>query len=253
MNLEGRMSRLAGRKILITGGASGIGRATALLCAEEGAAVAVLDRSEDAAREVASAAGGAAFAVDVAEPASVNSAVERAAAAMGGLDGVVNAAGIFSSEGLTDTSPELFNRILTVNVTGTFLVIHAAERYLRIADRATVVNIGSGVGLKPTGPGSTAYVASKGGVIAMTRVLAMELAPKIRVNVVCPGMVETAMTESFLRNNLGEIRPEIARLYALGRAASADELASAILFLTSDESSFVTGIALPVDGGRTYH
>jgi NAD(P)-dependent dehydrogenase (short-subunit alcohol dehydrogenase family) len=247
------MARLAGRKILITGAASGIGRATAMLCAKEGASVAVLDRSEDAANEVAAGIGGHAFPVDVADPGSVNSAVELAAAAMNGIDGLVNAAGIFSSEGLTDTSPELFNRILTVNITGTFLVIHAAERFLRAATSATVVNIGSGVGLKPTGPGSTAYVASKGGVIAMTRVLAMELAPKIRVNVVCPGMVETAMTESFLRNNQGEIRPEIARLYALGRAATADELANAILFLTSDESSFVTGVALPVDGGRTYH
>ena len=247
------MTRLTGRKILITGGASGIGRATAVLCAKEGAAVAVLDRSEDAANSVASGIGGKAFVVDVADPGSVNSAVEMAAAAMGGLDGVVNAAGIFSSEGLTDTSPELFNRILTVNVTGTFLVVRAAERFLRAADHATVVNIGSGVGLKPTGPGSIAYVASKGGVIAMTRELAMELAPTIRVNVVCPGMVDTAMTESFIRDNQGELRPEIARLYALGRAATADELANAILFLTSGESSFVTGIALPVDGGRTYH
>jgi NAD(P)-dependent dehydrogenase (short-subunit alcohol dehydrogenase family) len=247
------MTRLVGRKILITGGASGIGRATAVLCAKEGGSVAILDRSEDAARTVAAEIGGSAFAVDVADPASVNAAVGQAAAAMGGIDGLVNAAGIFSSEGLTDSSPELFNRILTVNITGTFLIIHAAERFLRAADHATIVNIGSGVGLKPTGPGSTAYVASKGGVIAMTRSLAMELAPKIRVNVVCPGMVDTAMTESFIRNNQGEIRPEIARLYALGRAATANELASAILFLTSDESSFVTGIALPVDGGRTYH
>lgn len=247
------MTRLAGRKVLITGGASGIGRATAVLFANEGATVAVLDRSADAATEVASSIGGRAFVVDVADPGSVNSAVELAAAAMGGLDGVVNAAGIFSSEGLTDTSPELFNRILTVNVTGTFLVVHAAERFLRAASHATIVNIGSGVGLKPTGPGSTAYVASKGGVIAMTRALAMELAPKIRVNVVCPGMVDTAMTESFLRNNQGDVRPEIAGLYALGRAATADELANAILFLTSNESSFVTGVTLPVDGGRTYH
>jgi NAD(P)-dependent dehydrogenase (short-subunit alcohol dehydrogenase family) len=248
-----RMARLAGRKILITGGASGIGRATAVVCAREGADVAVLDRSEAAANEVAGRIGGKAFAMDVADPGSVASAVELATAAMGGLDGVVNAAGIFSSEGLSDTSPELFTRILTVNLTGTFLVIRAAERFLRAAKCATVVNIGSGVGLKPTGPGSTAYVASKGGVIAMTRALAMELAPKIRVNVVCPGMVDTAMTESFIRNNMGGIRPEIAGLYALGRAASAEELANAILFLTSDESSFVTGIALPVDGGRTYH
>jgi NAD(P)-dependent dehydrogenase (short-subunit alcohol dehydrogenase family) len=247
------MPRLSGRKILITGGASGIGRATSILCAREGASVCVLDRSEDAANDVAARVSGSAFAVDVADPDSVASAVERAAAAMNGIDGVVNAAGIFSSEGLTDTTPELFNRILTVNVTGTFLIIRAAERFLRAAASATVVNIGSGVGLKPTGPSSTAYVASKGGVIAMTRELAMELAPKIRVNVVCPGMVDTAMMESFLRNNQGEIRPEIAGLYALGRAATAEELANAILFLTSDQSSFVTGIALPVDGGRTYH
>jgi NAD(P)-dependent dehydrogenase (short-subunit alcohol dehydrogenase family) len=247
------MPRLGGRKILITGGASGIGRATARLCAREGASVTVLDRSVEAAETVANEIGGHAFAVDVADPESVGVAVARAAAVMGGLDGVVNAAGIFASEGLTDTSAELFNRILTVNVTGTFLVVQAAERFLRSAGGATVVNIGSGVGLKPSGPGSTAYVASKGGVIAMTRSLAIELAPKIRVNVVCPGMVETAMTESFLRNNQGEIRPEIARLYALGRAASAEELAAAILFLTSEESSFVTGIVLPVDGGRTFH
>ena len=101
------MTLLTGRKILITGGASGIGRATAARCAREGAAVAVLDRSADAAREVAARSGGHAFAVDVADPASVTAAVEDAAAVMGGLDGVVNAAGIFSSEGLTETSPEL--------------------------------------------------------------------------------------------------------------------------------------------------
>ena len=247
------MARMSGRKLLITGGASGIGRATAMLCATEGAAVSVLDRSGDAANTVAADIKGHAFVVDVADPASVNSAVERAAAAMGGLDGVVNAAGIFSSEGLTDTTPDLFNKIMTVNVTGTFMVIRAAERFLRAAASGSVVNIGSGVGLKPTGPGSTAYVASKGGVIAMTRALAMELAPKIRVNVVCPGMVDTAMTEGFIRNNHGDLRPELAGLYALGRAASAEELARAIVFLLSEEASFITGIALPVDGGRTYH
>ncbi len=247
------MARMSGRKLLITGGASGIGRATAILCAKEGAAVSVLDRSGDAANTVAAEIKGHAFVVDVADPASVNSAVERAAAAMGGLDGVVNAAGIFSSEGLTDTTPDLFNKIMTVNVTGTFMVIRASERFLRAAASGSVVNIGSGVGLKPTGPGSTAYVASKGGVIAMTRALAMELAPKIRVNVVCPGMVDTAMTEGFIRNNHGDLRPELAGLYALGRAASAEELARAIVFLLSEEASFITGIALPVDGGRTYH
>jgi len=179
------MARLNGRKILITGGASGIGRATAVLCARR-------RRGRGAG-----SLGGAAEAVAAGLAARVRGGCRRSGFSRDGggtrgggdgrLDGVVNAAGIFSSEGLTDTSPDLFNRILTVNVTGTFLVVRAAERFLRAADTATIVNIGSGVGLKPTGPGSIAYVASKGGVIAMTRSMAMELAPKIRVNVVCPG------------------------------------------------------------------
>jgi NAD(P)-dependent dehydrogenase (short-subunit alcohol dehydrogenase family) len=172
---------------------------------------------------------------------------------MGGLDGVVNAAGIFSAAGLPDTSPALFARTLAVNLTGTFLVIQAAAPLLLAAGQGTIVNIGSGVGLLPTGPGSTAYVASKGGVIAMTKALAQELAPTVRVNVVCPGAVETAMTASFIRNAAGEVDPAIVRRYALRRPGEPEELAAAILFLTSYESSFVTGIALPVDGGRTFH
>jgi NAD(P)-dependent dehydrogenase (short-subunit alcohol dehydrogenase family) len=172
---------------------------------------------------------------------------------MGGIDGLVNAAGIFSSGGLKNTTPAEFARILGVNLTGTFLVIQAAAPHLLKAGRGTIVNIGSGVGILPTGPDSTAYVASKGGVIAMTKAIAMELAPRIRVNVVCPGAVETPMTATFIRDASGAHNPAIARRYALGRPAAAEELAAAILFLTSDEASFVTGIALPVDGGRTYH
>jgi NAD(P)-dependent dehydrogenase (short-subunit alcohol dehydrogenase family) len=247
------MARLTGRRIIITGGASGIGRATAAMFAREGAAVAVLDRSESAAMAVAEAIGGTAITVDVADAVSVASAVAQAAAAMGGLDGLVNAAGIFSAAGLTETSPELFARTLAVNLTGTFLMIQAAAPLLLAAGQGTIVNIGSGVGLLPTGPGSTAYVASKGGVIAMTKALAQELAPAVRVNVVCPGAVATAMTASFMRNAAGEVDPAIVSRYALRRSAEADEIAAGILFLTSSESSFVTGVTLPVDGGRTYH
>jgi NAD(P)-dependent dehydrogenase (short-subunit alcohol dehydrogenase family) len=105
----------------------------------------------------------------------------------------------------------------------------------------------------PTGPGSIAYVASKGGVIAMSKSMAAELAPDIRVNVVCPGLVDTAMTAPFLRDTSGAVRPELAQRYTMRRPASPDEIAAAILFLTSAESSFVTGIAMPVDGGRTFH
>ncbi len=245
--------RLAGRRILITGGASGIGRATATLFVEEGATVAILDRSAEAAAAVASGLRGTAVPADLAEPAQVGRAVEGAAQAMGGLDGVVNAAGIFFGNGLADTTPEMFAQTLAINLTGTFLVVQAAVPLLRQSPRATIVNIGSGVGLTPTGPGSTAYVASKGGVIAMTKALALELAPTIRVNVVCPGAVDTPMTASFLRDAAGAVDPAIAARYALQRPAAPEEIAAAILFLTAHESSFVTGIALAVDGGRTLH
>lgn len=240
------MTRLAGRKILITGGASGIGKATAALFRDEGAQVAILDRP-------GSTAEGTFVPVDVADPASVQQAVRAAQSALGGLDGVVNAAGIFSAAGLADTSPDLFSQTLAVNLMGTFLVIQAAAPLLLAAGAATIVNIGSGVGITPTGPGSTAYVASKGGVIAMSKALAMELAPTVRVNVVCPGAVETPMTQSFLRNASGQVDPAITGRYALRRAASPEEIAAGILFLTSAESSFVTGVTLPVDGGRTFH
>lgn len=247
------MPRLTGRKIIITGGASGIGRATARLFRQEGAAVAILDRSDTEAREVAEEIGGIAFGCDVSDPASVTTAVTQAAEAMGGLDGLVNAAGIFSTTGIADTSPEAFARILAVNLTGTFLVIQAAAPLIQAAGKGTIVNIASGVGLLPTGPGSIAYVASKGGVVAMTKSAAMELAPAIRVNSVCPGTVETAMTTAYVRTAAGDPNPAIASRYALRRLGHPEELAAAILFLTSDESSFMTGIALPVDGGRTFH
>ena len=241
------MGRLTGRRILITGGASGIGRATASLFMAEGAAVAVLDRAGDAGN-------GVFVPVDVADAASVKQAVAQAASALGGLDGVVNAAGIFSPAGLADTTADLFSQTMAVNLMGTFLVVQAAAPLLLAAGGpATIVNIGSGVGITPTGPGSTAYVASKGGVIAMTKALAMELAPTVRVNVVCPGAVETPMTQSFLRNAAGDVDPVLANRYALRRPGEPEELAAAILFLTSAESSFVTGIVMPVDGGRTFH
>jgi len=240
------MPRLQGRRIIITGGASGIGRATVSLFRQEGAAVAVLDRT-------ASPDGAPSFEVDVADASSVAQAVEAAAKVLNGLDGVVNAAGIFSAAGLAETSAELFSRTLAVNLTGTFLVIQAAAPHLQAAGGGTIVNIASGVGITPTGPGSIAYVASKSGVIGLTKVVAMELAPSVRVNAVCPGAVYTPMTQSFLKNASGATDPAIAGRYALRRAAAADELAAAILFLTSNEASFVTGIALPVDGGRTFH
>ncbi len=240
--------RVAGRKIVVTGGASGIGRAACALLAAEGAKVAVLDRAADP-----TAVRGHSFAVDVSDPAAVQRAMAAAANALGGIDGLVNAAGVFINKGLMETGLADWNATIAVNLTGTFLCVQAAVPFLRQAAQASIVNIGSGVGLLPTGPGSTAYVASKGGVIAMTRAMAMDLAPNIRVNVICPGAIETPMTAGTLRDASGAVAAAIVARYALGRPGSADEIANAILFLISHESSFVTGITLPVDGGRTFH
>ena len=166
---------------------------------------------------------------------------------------MVNNAGMALRRPTLELSLDDWNKVVEVNLTGTFLVVQAAAPFLKREKGATIVNIASGVGLTPTGPGSIAYVASKGGVVAMTKALAMELAPDVRVNSVCPGAVETPMTEGFIRDNTGNFAAGIAKRYALGRAAQPEELAAAILFLTSAESSFVTGVALPVDGGRTFH
>ncbi|HEY7576692.1 MAG TPA: SDR family NAD(P)-dependent oxidoreductase [Acetobacteraceae bacterium] len=241
------MARLEGRRVLVTGGASGIGYATCELFAREGAAVIVLDR--DASR----VAGVHAIAGDVSDAASVARAVREAAQALGGLDGLVNAAGVFVNKGLMETTAEDWDTTIAVNLTGTFLCVKAAVPLLREAGRATIVNIASGVGLLPTGGGSTAYVASKGGVIAMTRAMAAELAPAIRVNSICPGAVETPMTDGTLRDAAGAVIPAISERYALRRPAAPEEIAAAILFLTAHESSFVTGVSLAADGGRTFH
>jgi NAD(P)-dependent dehydrogenase (short-subunit alcohol dehydrogenase family) len=241
------MPRLAGRKIVITGGASGIGRATCALFVQEGAVVTVLDREAARVGDVR------AIATDVSDAASVMQAMQEAAQAMSGLDGLVNAAGVFINKNLMETDAVTWNTTIAVNLTGTFLCVQAAVPLLRQAGQATIVNIASGVGLLPTGGGSTAYVASKGGVIAMTRALAAELAPAIRVNAVCPGAVETPMTDGTLRDATGAVIPAIVNRYALGRPGSPEEIAAAILFLTSHESSFVTGINMAVDGGRTFH
>ena len=247
------ISRMHGRRVLITGGASGIGRATAILLRQEGAAVAVADRNAAAAAVVAAECGAMAVTMDVSDEANVQRGVDDAAANLGGLDGLVNAAGIFHPHLMMETELTTWQQTLAVNMTGVFLVCRAAVPHLRRADKASIVNIASGVGLQPTGAGSAAYTASKAGVIGFTRSIAAELAPTIRVNAVCPGAVDTPMTAGFLRDATGEVAPSIANRYALKRPAESTEIAAAILFLLSHEASFVTGVSLAVDGGRTFH
>jgi NAD(P)-dependent dehydrogenase (short-subunit alcohol dehydrogenase family) len=236
--------RLQGRRILITGAASGIGRKTAELFVNEGAALALLDRNRDGLAEVAREIQGLPVEADVAQEPSVARAVEQSAAAMGGIDGIVNAAGIVIHGSVLDVGVADWQRVLDVNLTGIYIVVRCCLPWLKQAPLATIVNIASGQGLVPNNPNMTAYAASKGGVVNLTRALAAELAPSIRVNSVCPGMVDTPMTAGLQR--------ELDR-YAMKRIANPFEIAQAILFLTSAESSFVTGAALAVDGGRTFH
>lgn len=137
-----------------------------------------------------------------------------------------------------------WRRILDVNPTGTYIVVRACLPWLTQATGATIVNIGSAQGLLPNAPGFTAYAASKGGVVNLSRALAAELAPAIRVNCICPGMVDTLMADGY-GANVGN--------YALRRLADPLEIARAILFLTSTDSSYVTGATLAADGGRSFH
>jgi len=238
------ISRLRNRRIVITGAASGIGRCTAQLFAAEGAALALLDRDLQRLAEVARETGGHAAAVDVTDEGSVAQAVEQGASAMGGIDGIVNAAGIVIRGSVLEVGVADWRRVLDVNLTGTYIVMRCCLPWLATAPGATIVNIASGQGLLPNSPEMTAYAASKGGVVNLTRALAAELAPTIRVNSVCPGMVDTPMTADGAQD---------ASPYALKRIAQPIEIAQAILFLTSADSSFVTGAALAVDGGRTFH
>jgi NAD(P)-dependent dehydrogenase (short-subunit alcohol dehydrogenase family) len=241
MAAEGRLQR---RRVLITGAASGIGWRTAQLFAAEGAALTLLDRRAEALAEIARETGGFAAPADVTDEASVAAAVARGAAAMGGLDGLVNAAGIVVRGRVLDIGPAEWRRVIEVNLTGIYIVVRCCLPLLSQATGATIVNIASGQGLLPNSPEMTAYAASKGGVVNLTRALAAELAPDIRVNSVCPGMVDTPMTAGGPR----DVTP-----YALKRIADPLEIAQAILFLSGAESSFVTGAALAIDGGRTFH
>jgi len=184
----------------------------------------------------------------VTEELSVETSVAGAAEFLGGIDGVVNAAGITEVAPLESTDFAMWRRVMAVNLDGTFLVCRACLAHLREAPFATIVNIASGQALLP-GASLSAYAASKGGVLTLSRALAAELAPRIRVNSVCPGIVDTPMVSG---NAVRSAAPDLGR-YALKRMASAQEIAQALLFFTGTESAFVTGAALAVDGGRTFH
>jgi NAD(P)-dependent dehydrogenase (short-subunit alcohol dehydrogenase family) len=253
MSSDHRYLDLRDRAYAVTGGGAGIGRATAEQLAALGARVAVIDRDAEAAEAVAEAVGGIAVAADIADADSVSAAFDRIGGEFGTLDGVVNSAGILGENlPLDDTTLDGWNRVLAVNLTGGYLVAKAAVPLLRKAGGGSIVFIASGVALTPLIPGITAYAASKGGVIALSKTLAKQLgAERIRVNVVCPGTVDTEMAP--LRDAGGALDPELLARYALGRGAAPSEIADAAVYLVGPRSSYVTGTVFAVDGGRSYH
>jgi NAD(P)-dependent dehydrogenase (short-subunit alcohol dehydrogenase family) len=246
--------RLAGRRVLVTGAASGIGLAIARLFRLEGARVAMLDR--DGARlNEAPVEGAVPFVCDVADERQVRGAVAGAASALGGLDGVVNSAGIDLMRPFEEMTPAEWARVLAVDLTGPMLVCHAALPAMKQAGRGTILNIASGAALRPLEQ-RTAYCAAKAGLVMFGKTLAVDLARyNIRVNAICPGIIDTPL---FRASWAGAADPEaelaqILDRYVIKRPGQPEEIAQAALYLTSDESSFVTGAALAVDGGRTFH
>jgi NAD(P)-dependent dehydrogenase (short-subunit alcohol dehydrogenase family) len=251
---------LEGGVVLVTGGGSGIGRATALEVAARGGAVAVVDRDVAGVDETVArvgAAGGRALAApaDVADEDAVRTAVERTIGALGRLDGIVTAAGIFDGpdlQPLADVTLETFNRTLSINLTGTFLTLKYALPHLERADgarRSSIVTIASTAGIRGHGYGS-GYTASKGGVVALTRLVAVQYGPKgVRANCICPGAVDTPMTGGVWDND--ESRARMKRDVPLGVVAQAVDIGSVAGFLLSPDAHHLTGQVLAVDGGST--
>jgi len=238
-------NRLKGRRIVVTGAASGMGEGISRFFVHEGARVTLLDINPNVLT-IAEELGQTGIVTDVSSEASVNAAITQAAKAMDGIDGVINSAGILQHTTLEDTDFATFQRIVGVNLAGPFLICKAALPHLRAAPRATIVNISSLAGLHGY-PTMSVYAATKGALIRFTESLMGEVGPTIRVNCICPGIIRTAMTEYMFRSNQ-PFEPE--NRIQVGRVGTPLDIAQTALFLTSDESAFISGEALPVSGGR---
>jgi NAD(P)-dependent dehydrogenase (short-subunit alcohol dehydrogenase family) len=247
--------RLAGKVALISGAARGQGEAEARLFAREGASVVVSDilveQGERVARRIVDDGGRAAFVrLDVRSEGHWARAVELAERTFGRLDVLVNNAGILGRPGILDTSLDLWERVVAVNQTGPFLGMRAVIPAMRRAGGGSIVNISSALAVVGYGE-SASYTAAKGALSALTRTVAVELAAeRIRVNVVHPGVIETPMVDDAMGDDevARAAQKDVAPMHRIGVAA---EVAAAVLYLASDESSFVTGAALAVDGGLT--
>jgi NAD(P)-dependent dehydrogenase (short-subunit alcohol dehydrogenase family) len=237
---------LAGKRVVVTGGASGIGRAIALRFAGEGARVAIVDVNEERAVQVAGEVKGSAHRADVADATALASAFADAERALGGLDVLVNNAGLSHLDFLHATDDAHWRRVIDVNLSGAFYAMRAAIPAMQRAGGGAIVNNASGSAPRPT-RGEGAYSAAKAGVVALTQIAAQEYGPAIRVNCISPGLVRTPMSEA-LFSRPDTLEP-LRRSAPLGRAGSAEEIADVALFLASDLSRYMTGQNLVVDGG----
>ena len=250
--------RLEQKVAIVTGAASGIGRATACLFAAEGAAVVLTDWSaepgEEATQEIVRGGGRAIFRrVDVAQEHDTQSLVEDTVAAFGGLDILVNNAGIMPAGSVLTQTVEEWDRVMAINLKGMFLCTRAAVPAMQARGAGhvgSIINVASPTGLLGY-PDIVAYSASKGGVFALTRALAVELAPAIRVNSLVPGTTNTGILQRYLDtvHDRDAVLRAFAAQHPLGRVGEPEDVARAALFLASDDAAFVTGSSLFVDGG----
>jgi meso-butanediol dehydrogenase/(S,S)-butanediol dehydrogenase/diacetyl reductase len=243
------MRGLENKRALITGGASGIGKATAMRFLEEGVKVAILDRDETACDQIQEelARLAAVIVADVSDSEAVKSAFSDLDDLWGGLDILINNAGISMRHEFLDIPPEEWRRVVDVNLNGVFYVAQAAARRMLQAGSGVIINMGSTNALLGY-PFYADYNASKAGVIELTRSMALELAPDVRVVAVCPGYVMTPMQEA---EYTPQMLAEVNRKIPLGRHAQPEEIAALFAFLASEEAAFITGQCYVIDGGET--
>src|SRR6266403_2275396 len=242
----------AGKVALVSGGASGIGRAAAAAWVAAGARVAVFDQSPERLEETAAALGREALATiagDVSDAGDCERAVAETVARFGRLDILLNSAGTGAMGRVWELDPVVWDRVLAVNLRGTFLLTRAASRWMVEQKRTgRIINIASTNATVPTA-GHSPYCASKAGVVAFTQVAALELAPQVTVNAIAPGPVDTNLTAPLF--SMPGAREEFLRHVPLGRMGRAEDIAQAILFLSSEAAEWVTGQCFYVDGGQS--